>query len=80
MQPGVTLSRYKIIGQLGKRGMGEVYLASDSELDRQVAIKVLESLRSDSERLARFRREANATASLNHPNIATIHSRDLSDE
>jgi eukaryotic-like serine/threonine-protein kinase len=75
MQPGVTLGRYKIIPQLGKGGMGEVYLASDPELDRQVAIKVLpQSLRSDPERLARFRREAKAAASLHHPNIATIHS------
>jgi eukaryotic-like serine/threonine-protein kinase len=75
MNAGQTLGRYKIIRQLGKGGMGEVYLASDSELDRQVAIKVLpEDLRSDPERLARFRREAKAAASLNHPNIATIHS------
>ena len=55
--------------------MGEVYLADDTKLDRQVAIKVLpESLRSDPERLARFRREAKAAASLQHPNIATIFS------
>ena len=81
MQPGVALGRYKIIRQLGKGGMGEVYLASDSELDRQVAIKVLpESLRTDPERLARFRREAKAAARLNHPNIATIHSIEKDDD
>ncbi|MBT3190951.1 MAG: serine/threonine protein kinase, partial [Verrucomicrobia bacterium] len=53
----------------------KVYLAEDSKLDRQVAIKVLpDAVRSDPERLARFRREAKAAASLNHPNIATVHS------
>jgi serine/threonine-protein kinase len=55
--------------------MGEVYLADDTTLDRQVAIKILpETLRHAPERLARFRREAKAAASLKHPNIATIHS------
>ena len=54
--------------------MGEVYLATDYNLDRQVAIKVLpESFASDPERLARFQREAKTLASLNHPNIATVH-------
>ena len=74
---GQTLAHYKILDALGKGGMGEVYLAEDTRLDRQVAIKVLpDAVRSDPERLARFRREAKAAASLNHPSIATIHSVD----
>ena len=80
MNQGQTLARYKIIRPLGKGGMGEVYLAEDTRLDRQVAIKVLpDALRSDPERLARFRREAKAAASLNHPSIATIHSIEEAD-
>jgi serine/threonine protein kinase len=77
---GTNITHYKIIRQLGKGGMGEVYLAEDTRLDRQVAIKVLpDALRSDPERLARFRREAKAAASLNHPSIATIHSIEEAD-
>ena len=72
---GRTLGHYKILSAIGKGGMGEVYLAEDSRLDRQVAIKVLpERLRQNTERLARFRREAKAAASLTHPNIATIYA------
>ena len=72
---GRTLGHYRILHALGKGGMGEVYLAEDSRLDRQVAIKVLpERLRDNPERLARFRREAKAAASLTHPNIATIYA------
>ena len=72
---GNTLAHYTILNQLGKGGMGEVYLAHATRLDRQVAIKVLpETLRSNPERLARFRRKAKAAASLQHPNIATIFS------
>jgi serine/threonine protein kinase len=75
METGTTIGHYKILRQLGKGGMGEVYLADDTKLDRQVAIKILpEMLRSDTERLARFRREAKAAASLKHNNIATIYS------
>jgi eukaryotic-like serine/threonine-protein kinase len=75
MNSGQTIAHYHIIRPLGKGGMGEVYLAHDAKLDRDVAVKVLpESLRSDPERLVRFRREAKAAASLNHPNIGTIHS------
>ncbi len=66
--------RYEIIKELGKGGMGEVYLADDTNLKRQVAIKVLpQAFAMDKERLARFEREARVLASLNHPNIATIH-------
>ena len=75
MDADTTLGHYRIIRQLGKGGMGEVYLAEDTRLDRQVAIKVLpERLRNNPERLQRFRREARAAASLNHPNIAHIYA------
>ena len=75
MNENTTIGHYKILNPLGKGGMGEVYLAEDTRLDRQVAIKVLpETLRSNLERLARFRREAKAAAGLKHPNIAAIHT------
>lgn len=72
---GETLGHYRIVRLLGKGGMGEVYLAEDTKLDRQVALKILPAeLAEDSERRARFEREAKVVASLNHPNIVTIHS------
>lgn len=72
--PGMRLGPYEITGPLGKGGMGEVYRARDTTLDRAVAIKVLPAeLTSDPERLARFEREARVLASLNHPNIAQIY-------
>src|SRR5499426_4140366 len=65
---------YEITAQIGAGGMGEVYRATDINLGRDVAIKVLpEAFAQDAERLARFEREARTLASLNHPNIATIH-------
>jgi len=71
---GTTLSHYRITEKLGAGGMGEVYRAEDTNLDRQVAIKVLPDIFSgDPERLARFEREAKLLASLNHPNIAAIY-------
>jgi serine/threonine protein kinase/Tol biopolymer transport system component len=74
------VGRYEIITELGKGGMGEVYLAEDTSLKRQVAIKVLpQQFALDKERLARFEREARLLASLNHPNIATIHGLEKSD-
>ncbi len=78
---GTTLAnRYDIIGEIGKGGMGEVYLAEDTNLKRQVAIKVLpQPFALDQEMLARFEREARLLASLNHPNIATIHGLEKSD-
>ena len=74
LSAGTKLGPYEIAGPIGARGMGEVYRASDTRLGRDVAIKVLpETLARDTERLSRFQREAKMLASLNHPNIATIH-------
>src|ERR671937_601351 len=77
---GVRLGPYEVSAEIGAGGMGEVYRATDTRLKRQVAIKVLpESLSADPERLARFQREAEVLASLNHPNIATVHGLEKSD-
>jgi serine/threonine protein kinase len=74
LTPGARLGVYEIAAQIGEGGMGEVDRATDTRLKRQVAIKVLPpSLASDPDRLARFQREAEVLASLNHPNIAIIH-------
>jgi eukaryotic-like serine/threonine-protein kinase len=74
LQEGTRFGSYEIVSPLGAGGMGEVYRARDTKLNRQVALKVLpQSVAGDSERMARFKREAQALASLNHPNIATIH-------
>ncbi len=74
LTPGTRLGPYEIAAQIGVGGMGEVYRATDTTLNRQVAVKVLpESLASDAERIARFEREAKTLASLNHPNIAAIY-------
>src|SRR5215813_13559298 len=71
---GTRLGPYEITGSIGAGGMGEVYRARDTKLDRDVALKILaESFVHDSDRLARFQREAKVLASLNHPNIAHIH-------
>ena len=71
---GKTIGPYQIVAELGRGGMGEVYRATDSHLKRSVAIKVLPaSVATDTDRLARFQREAEVLAALNHPNIAAIY-------
>src|SRR5215831_9630135 len=71
---GTKLGRYEIRAKIGEGGMGEVFLAEDTELDRAVAIKILPArLASDSQRLQRFIQEAKAASALNHPHILTIH-------
>jgi eukaryotic-like serine/threonine-protein kinase len=74
LNSGTKLGAYEVIGAIGAGGMGEVYRARDTRLGREVALKVLpEAFARDPERLARFRREAQVLASLNHPNIAAIY-------
>jgi serine/threonine protein kinase/Tol biopolymer transport system component len=77
ISPGSSLGQYEIVGALGKGGMGEVWRARDTKLERDVAIKTLPaSFADDTDRLARFEREAKLLASLNHANIAAIHGLD----
>jgi serine/threonine protein kinase len=74
LTPGTRLGVYDITAQIGEGGMGQVFRATDTRLKRQVAIKVLPpAVTADAERLARFQREAEVVASLNHPNIAAIY-------
>ena len=74
IEAGARIGPYEVLSLLGAGGMGEVYRARDTTLQRDVAIKVLPDLfASDAERLARFTREAQTLAALNHPNIAHIH-------
>src|SRR5687768_5346584 len=74
LSPGTRLGAYEISVLIGAGGMGEVYRAKDTKLGREVAIKVLPShFAADQERLARFQREAQVLASLNHPHIGAIH-------
>src|SRR4029079_1424735 len=75
LNAGTRLANYEIVAPLGAGGMGEVYRARDTRLDRDVAIKVLPAaVASSPERLARFEREAKAVAGLNHPNIVVLYS------
>ena len=77
---GSRLSRYQIRSKIGEGGMGEVYLAQDTKLDRKVAVKILPpEFAGDQDRLRRFAQEARAAAALNHPNIAHIYEVDESD-
>jgi eukaryotic-like serine/threonine-protein kinase len=79
LSPGIRLGPYEITAQIGVGGMGEVYRATDTNLGRQVAIKVLpEAFAQDADRLARFEREAKTLASLNHTNIAQIYGLERS--
>ena len=74
LTPGTRLGAYEIIAAIGAGGMGEVYRARDTKLNRDVALKILpDAFAADHDRLTRFTREAQTLASLNHPNIAQIH-------
>ena len=74
LTPGTRLGPYEVTAQIGAGGMGEVYRARTRNLKRHVAIKVLPAVGAgDAERLARFQREAEVLAALNHPNIAAIY-------
>ena len=80
LAPGTRLGPYKVTGQIGEGGMGQVYRARDTKLDRDVAIKILpEAFAHNADRLARFQREAKTLASLNHPNIAGIYGLEESE-
>ncbi|HEV3468066.1 MAG TPA: protein kinase, partial [Pyrinomonadaceae bacterium] len=74
LSPNTRLGRYEIRSLLGEGGMGEVYLARDPKIGRDVAIKVLPAqFSADAERLARFEQEACAAGALNHPNVLAVH-------
>src|SRR2546423_11073428 len=78
--PGARLGPYEIVSSLGAGGMGEVYRARDTKLNREVAIKILpEAFAHDPDRMARFAREAQVLAALNHTNIAAIYGLEESD-
>ena len=74
LEAGTRLGNYEVVSSLGAGGMGEVYRAKDTKLDREVAVELLlDKVSADPERLARFEREARVLASLNHPNVATLY-------
>src|SRR3982750_1562566 len=76
---GDTLSHYRVTSKLGAGGMGEVFRATDSKLNRDVALKLLpETFSSEPDRMARFHREAQLLASLSHPNIAGVYGLEQS--
>ena len=80
IEKGTELAHYKILEKIGAGGMGEVYLAHDTKLDRKIALKVLPpELAESEERRARFKREAKAIAALNHPNIVQVYSVEEAD-
>src|SRR5436189_2260125 len=73
LSPGAGLSHYRIVSKLGAGGMGEVYLAQDTRLDRKVALKIVPAdLAANQDRMRRFTQEAKSAAALSHPNIAQI--------
>src|SRR5438552_12576541 len=81
LAPGARLGPYEILAAIGAGGMGEVYRARDTRLNREVAVKILPSAFStDSERLSRFEQEARAAAALNHPNILAVFDIGSADE
>jgi len=74
LAPGTSIGHYDVTSLLGEGGMGQVWQATDTQLNRQVALKILpDAFAADPDRLARFTREAQILASLNHPNIAAIY-------
>src|SRR2546425_12014775 len=74
LAPGTRVGRYEIRSKIGEGGMGEVYLAEDTQLHRNVALKILPAeLAGNQDRMRRFNQEAQAAAALNHPNIAHIY-------
>src|SRR5882762_5622515 len=74
MSPQSSIAHYRLTAKLGEGGMGAVYRATDTKLNREVAIKILpDAFANDPDRMARFTREAHVLASLNHPNIAAIY-------
>ncbi len=79
LSPGATIGHYDVTALLGEGGMGQVWQATDTQLNREVALKILpDAFAADPDRLARFEREAKVLASLNHPNIAAIHGLEQS--
>ncbi len=81
LKVGSRLSHYEVTALIGEGGMGQVYQATDTKLNREVALKILpEAFAADPDRLARFQREAQVLASLNHPNIAQIHGLEEADD
>jgi eukaryotic-like serine/threonine-protein kinase len=80
LSPDFNLSHYRVISKIGAGGMGEVYLAQDTKLDRKVALKILPAeLATNQDRMRRFSQEAKAASALNHPNIVTIYEIDQTD-